>query len=40
MRFNELEPLLHGLSDWGERWMARRGIKTREQLKAELETAV
>jgi|TARA_A100000171_G_C2134125_1_gene148844 DNA-binding HxlR family transcriptional regulator len=30
-----LEPLLHGLSDWGERWMARRGIKTREQLKAE-----
>ena len=36
----ELEPLLHGLSDWGERWMARRGIKTREQLKVELETAV
>lgn len=31
----ELEPLLHGLSQWGERWMARRGIKTREQLTAK-----
>src|SRR5690554_4403024 len=31
----ELSPLLMELSQWGERWMTRRGIQTREQVRAQ-----
>jgi DNA-binding HxlR family transcriptional regulator len=30
-----LAPLLVGLSDWGEQWLERRGIKTLNQLESE-----